>query len=210
MCFSLVISLLLWVASRFTFFFFLLLFSFFLFHLIARSLSLIFPSVSPSSSTLVCFFAVLVSIATSLCFLPRSSEPSPVTDFSSSPFLSIRLNIFHPFYTSLSSDSGYLATPFLIDFKLNAFWISSPFSSSFFISFAFLSFKKIFFLRRVPFSCFALSLRISPFDSYFPASFLPAFITNEIQHGFKTSYFLSRIFSYHRPYSRAFTLLNPS
>ena len=139
MCFSLVISLLLWVASRFTFFFFLLLF-FFLFYLIARSLSLIFPSVSPSSSTLVCFFAVFVSIATSLCFLPRSSEPSPVTDFSSSPFLSIRLNIFHPFYTSLSFDSGYLATPFLIDFNLNAFCISSPFSSSslFFMYFAFI------------------------------------------------------------------------
>ena len=209
MCFSLVISLL--TMGCVTFYFLFLSSSFFyfiLFYLIARSLSLIFPSVSPSSSTLVCFFAVLVSIATSLCFLPRSSEPSPVTDFSSSPFLSIRLNIFHPFYTSLSFDSGYLAPPFLIDFNLNAFWISSSFSSFFFfISFAFLSLN---FLRRVPFSCLALSLRISPFDSYFPASFLPAFITNEIQHGFKTSYFLSRIFSYHRPYSRAFTLLNPS
>ena len=147
MCFSLVISLLTMGCVTFYFFSFFFFFYFILFYLIARSLSLIFPSVSPSSSTLVCFFAVLVSIATSLCFLPRSSEPSPVTDFSSSPFLSIRLNIFHPFYTSLSFDSGYLATPFLIDFKLNAFWISSPFSSSFFISFAFLSLKFFFYVE---------------------------------------------------------------
>merc|ERR1712015_65513 len=78
------------------------------------------------------------------------------------------------------------------------------FRRPFFYILRLISFK---FSRRVPFSQIVSSLRISPIDSYFPVSSLLAFISSEFQHGFKTSYFLSWILSYYRPYSRAFTLL---
>ena len=165
--------------------------------------------VSFPSSTLVCFFAVFVSIATSLCFLPRSSEP----------FRHGLLFLFFFIYPSQYFPSIFIhlspSTPatsrllFLIDFYFMRCESPRYFRRSLFFYIYFASISLSFHVEFL-FSYFVLSLRISPFDSYFPASSLSAITSNESQHGFKTSYLLSRIFSYYRPYSCTFTLLIPS
>ena len=126
------------------------------------------------SSTIVCFFAVFVSIATSLRLLPRSSEPFRH---------GLLLLLF--FYLLVSTLSIFFLYLFLLRLQLPR----DSFSSSIFYFMRFETpryfrrpfsyFASISFLRRVPFLPVASSLRITPFNFYFPfSSFLRLFPVN--------------------------------